>query len=88
MLSRKLTLKCDHRFVRKRDEALALIPECCQNLTRLTLRACLDLIDAAKDINVVLDTCPPLKELSVKRLYRIIDGASTELDRPGVVAHR
>ncbi|KAH1039185.1 hypothetical protein J1N35_040928 [Gossypium stocksii] len=77
----KLTLKCDRRSVGKRDEAPVLISERCRNLTCLTLRACLDLIEAAKDMNVVLDTCPPLEELSVKRLCGIIDGASTELDR-------
>ncbi|KAE8684413.1 Peroxisomal nicotinamide adenine dinucleotide carrier [Hibiscus syriacus] len=105
----KLALKCDRSSVSIADEALVLISERCQNLTRLKLRTWRDLTDAgmsafskncrglkkllcgsctfrAKSMNAMLDHCPALEELFVKRLRGIIDGAGAELIGPEVAA--
>ncbi|KAL4333586.1 hypothetical protein GQ457_07G025170 [Hibiscus cannabinus] len=65
------------------DAGMLAFAKNCRGLKKLSCGSC---TFGAKGMNAVLDHCPALEELSVKRLRGIIDGAAAEPIGPGVAA--
>ncbi|KAE8658840.1 F-box protein [Hibiscus syriacus] len=65
------------------DAGMSAFAKNCRGLKKLSCGSC---TFGAKGMNAVLDHCPALEELSVKRLRGIIDGAAAEPIGPGVAA--
>lgn len=65
------------------DVGIAEFTKNCKNLKKLSCGSC---NFGSKGLNAVLNNCPTLEELSVKRLRGITDGAAVEPIGPGVAA--
>ncbi|MBA0705953.1 hypothetical protein Golax_018101 [Gossypium laxum] len=65
------------------DAGMLAFAKNCKGLKKLSCGSC---AFGAKGMNAVLDNCPALEELSVKRLRGITDGAAAEPIGPGVAA--
>ncbi|KAK6256545.1 hypothetical protein QUC31_000004 [Theobroma cacao] len=65
------------------DAGMAAFAKNCRGLKKLSCGSC---TFGAKGMNAVLDNCPALEELSVKRLRGIVEGAAAEPIGPGVSA--
>ncbi|KAE8679902.1 F-box protein [Hibiscus syriacus] len=65
------------------DAGMSAFAKNCIGLKKLSCGSC---SFGAKGMNAVLDNCPALEELSVKRLRGITDGAAAEPIGPGVAA--
>ncbi|OMO78861.1 hypothetical protein CCACVL1_14054 [Corchorus capsularis] len=65
------------------DAGMAAFAKNCRGLKKLSCGSC---NFGAKGMNAVLDHCPALEELSVKRLRGITEGAAAEPIGPGVAA--
>ncbi|MBA0865636.1 hypothetical protein Goshw_014037 [Gossypium schwendimanii] len=65
------------------DAGMLAFAKNCKCLKKLSCGSC---TFGAKGMNAVLDYCPALEELSVKRLRGITDGAAAEPIGPGVAA--
>ncbi|KAJ4828972.1 putative F-box/LRR-repeat protein 8 [Turnera subulata] len=65
------------------DAGMAEFAKNCRGLRKLSCGSC---TFGAKGMNAVLDNCPNLEELSVKRLRGITDGSAAEPIGPGVAA--
>ncbi|XWS14747.1 hypothetical protein CRYUN_Cryun35bG0034800 [Craigia yunnanensis] len=65
------------------DAGMSAFAKNCTGLKKLSCGSC---TFGAKGMNAVLDNCPALEELSVKRLRGITDGAAAEPIGPGVAA--
>ncbi|MBA0693467.1 hypothetical protein Goari_003839 [Gossypium aridum] len=65
------------------DAGMLAFAKNCRGLKKLSCGSC---TFGAKGMNAVLDNCPALEELSVKRLRGIIDGAAAEPIGPGLAA--
>ncbi|XVE94958.1 hypothetical protein REPUB_Repub02eG0054700 [Reevesia pubescens] len=65
------------------DAGMSAFAKNCRSLKKLSCGSC---TFGAKGMNAVLDNCPALEELSVKRLRGITDGAAAEPIGPGVAA--
>ncbi|GKV10277.1 hypothetical protein SLEP1_g21668 [Rubroshorea leprosula] len=65
------------------DAGMAAFAKNCKALKKLSCGSC---AFGVKGMNAVLDNCPALEELSVKRLRGMTDGAAAEPIGPGVAA--
>ncbi|KAL4272825.1 hypothetical protein GQ457_13G009000 [Hibiscus cannabinus] len=65
------------------DVGMSAFAKNCSGLKKLSCGSC---TFGARGMNAVLDNCPALEELSVKRLRGITDGAAAEPIGPGVAA--
>ncbi|XVE55835.1 hypothetical protein DITRI_Ditri03aG0189300 [Diplodiscus trichospermus] len=65
------------------DAGMLAFAKNCRGLKKLSCGSC---TFGAKGMNAVLDNCPAIEELSVKRLRGITDGAAAEPIGPGVAA--
>ncbi|XVE70135.1 hypothetical protein DITRI_Ditri10aG0047200 [Diplodiscus trichospermus] len=65
------------------DAGMSAFAKNCRGLKKLSCGSC---TFGAKGMNAVLDSCPALEELSVKRLRGLTDGAAAEPIGPGVAA--
>lgn len=65
------------------DVGISEFTKNCKNLKKLSCGSC---NFGSKGLNAVLNNCPTLEELSVKRLRGITDGAAVEPIGPGVAA--
>ncbi|XP_022715225.1 F-box protein At1g47056-like [Durio zibethinus] len=65
------------------DTGMSAFAKNCRGLKKLSCGSC---TFGAKGMNAVLDNCPALEELSVKRLRGLTDGLAVEPIGPGVAA--